>query len=185
MPSSPESDAPPAQPGRPPAPTTPAPPSQPASESDELTRERERADRLDDRYKRALADLENLRKRTPALIEQRLREGRDAMLLEWLEAVDSVERALRMQQPGGPSSAGMRAVLEQMEQILERQGVRRIGAVGEPFDPERHEAISVLPAADGQPDHAILDVARTGYERNDEVVRPAQVVVGRRVAPAS
>jgi molecular chaperone GrpE len=166
MPSSPESDA-------------------PASPPDDLTRERERADELDDRYRRALADVDNLRKRTPALIDQRVREVRDATLLEWLDAVDSVQRALRVEQPGDPASAGMRAVLEQMEQILERQGVRRIGTVGEPFDPERHEAISVVPVEDEQPDHAIVDVARAGYARGDRVVRPAQVVVTRRVAPAS
>jgi molecular chaperone GrpE len=156
-----------------------------AEAPDELARERQRNAELDDRYLRALADLDNLRKRQPRLVEQRVAEMRESLLREWLEAVDSVERALRMQVPGQPDSEGMRAVLDQMEQILERQGVSRTGAIGERFDPERHEAISIQAAGDESPDHAIVDIARSGFAMGDRVLRPAQVVVARRAAPAS
>ena len=64
-------------------------------------------------------------------IERRVGEEREAVLLDWLEALDSVERALRMT----PDAEGLQAVLEQMEAILARQGVARAGAPGEPFDP--------------------------------------------------
>jgi molecular chaperone GrpE len=186
MPSSPASDVEPGD-GRdvePGAETSAPAPEQP-SEPDDLTRERQHVAELEDRYKRALADLDNLRKRQPRLVEQRVGEVRESMLLDWLAAVDSVERALRLERPDDPASEGMRAVLEQMEQILERQGVHRTGAVGERFDPELHEAISVQPVTDDRPDHAILDVARSGYATGDRVLRPAQVVVARRAAPAS
>src|SRR2546423_7580752 len=84
---------------------------------------------VEDRYKRALADLDNYRKRSAREVERRVAEGTEALLLDWLDAVDSVERALRIE-PEGPLVQGLRAVLEQMDSILARQGVDRIGAVG-------------------------------------------------------
>jgi molecular chaperone GrpE len=136
-------------------------------------------DRLDDRYKRALADLDNYRKRSARELERRVAESNEALLRDWLESVDSVERALLMAEPGSPLSAGLNAVLEQMEAILERQGVTRIGAPGDAFDPERHEAVGVVTSAD-VPDRTIVEVARSGYALGDRVLRPAQVIVGRR-----
>jgi molecular chaperone GrpE len=134
--------------------------------------------RLEDRYKRALADLDNYRKRAGREVERRVQEAREALLRDWLEAVDSVERALRMD-PESPVSAGLRPVLEQMEAILARQGVHRIGAPGEPFDPERHEAVAVR-ASDEAPDGTVLEVVRSGFMLGDRVLRAAQVVVARR-----
>lgn len=131
----------------------------------------------EDRFKRALADLDNYRKRSGREIERRLQEDREQRLRDWLEAVDSVERALAMQ-PENPLFEGLRAVLEQMEAILARQGVQRVGAAGEPFDPERMEAVAVRPG-DGVPDRTVLDVARSGYAIGGRVLRPAQVVVAR------
>jgi molecular chaperone GrpE len=97
--------------------------------------------------------------------------------VQWLDAVDSVERAMRMQ-PEGPCYEGLRAVLDQMDAVLARQGVQRIGAAGEQFDPERHEAIAVQPSAE-VPDRTVLAVERSGFASGDRVIRPAQVVVAR------
>jgi molecular chaperone GrpE len=72
-------------------------------------------------------------------------------------------------------------VLEQMEAILARQGVTRMGSPGEQFDPERHEAMGVVETVEA-PDHSIVEVARSGYMLGDRVLRPAQVVVARRTA---
>ena len=138
--------------------------------------------RAEDRYKRALADLDNYRKRSQREVERRTTEATDALVRDWLEVVDSVDRALRMEAEG-PLLAGMRAVLEQIESVLAREGVQRTGTPGERFDPERHEAISVQEAP-GAEDRTILDVARSGYTRGDRVLRPAQVVVSRRPEPA-
>ena len=162
-------------------------PSSPASEGSDtvvaeegVQQERDAAAELaalEDRYKRALADLDNYRKRSAREVDRRVMESREAMVRDWLDAVDSVERALRIE-PENPLAAGLRAVLEQMEAILARQGVRRIGEAGEPFDPERHEAVAVQPSPD-VPDRTVLEVARSGYEIGDRVLRPAQVVVSR------
>ena len=132
---------------------------------------------MEDRYKRALADLDNYRKRMVRETDRRVEESRDAQLREWLEVVDSLERALFMQ-PEDPVVEGLRAVLEQMEAVLARQGVTRMGAPGEQFDPERHEAVAIRPA-NGAPDRTVVEVARSGYMLGDRVLRPAEVVVGR------
>jgi molecular chaperone GrpE len=132
---------------------------------------------MEDRWKRALADLDNYRKRSAREIDRRVQEARDAVVRDWLDAVDSIERALAAQ-PDNPNAEGLRAVLEQMEAILDRQGVQRVGAPGEAFDPQRHDAIAVR-ETDEVPDRTVLEVARSGYARGDDVLRPAQVVVSR------
>jgi molecular chaperone GrpE len=132
---------------------------------------------MEDRYKRALADLDNYRKRSARETERRIAEGREAQLRDWLEAVDSVERALLMELDS-PVFEGLRGVLDQMEAILARQGVQRIGAVGEHFDPERHEAVGVR-YTDEAPDRTVVDVARSGFALGDRILRPAEVIVSR------
>jgi molecular chaperone GrpE len=128
---------------------------------------------LEDRNLRARADLDNYRKRVARELERRAGEQRDVMLLDWLEALDSVERALRMT----PDAEGLKAVLQQMEAILARYGVERAGAAGESFDPERHEAIGVSDGEGAEP--RIAEVARSGFNISDRVLRPAQVIVTR------
>ena len=146
--------------------------------NEELTAELARSE---DRYKRALADLDNYRKRAAREVERRAVEMRDALLRDWLEVLDSVERALRMH-PDGPLYEGLRAVLDQIEATLARHGVERIGAAGERFDPERHEAIEARPS-DELEDRTVIEVARSGFAVDGRVLRPAQVVVSRRPEP--
>jgi molecular chaperone GrpE len=133
--------------------------------------------RLEDRYKRALADLDNYRKRTSREIERRVAEVKESLLRDWLEAVDTVERAIRIEHDERCLD-GLRAVIDQMDAVLARQGAQRIGAAGDPFDPERHEAIAVQ-ASDDVADRTVLAVERSGYAIGDRVIRPAQVVVAR------
>jgi molecular chaperone GrpE len=177
MPSSPASEG--EERGGQPAATEEAPAQN--GSNGELEELRERNAELDDRYKRALADLDNYRKRAARDVERRVAEGREAMVRQWLDAVDSLERALQAAAADNPLAQGLRAVLAQMEAILERQGVTRMGSPGEPFDPERHEAVAVVESAEA-PDQSIVEVMRSGYMLDDRVLRPAQVVVARRAA---
>ena len=137
--------------------------------------------RMEDRYKRALADLDNFRKRTARDLERIVGERREAVIRDWLEVVDSVERALR-QEHEGPLRDALRAVLDQMESILRREGVERIGSAGERFDPERHDAVDVRESAD-VPDRTVVEVGRSGFASGDRVLRPAQVAVSRAPRP--
>lgn len=173
MPSSPESDPElavdhQAAPGR---------DEQPAAADDHGDALSPEQEALEDRYRRAMADLDNLRKRTAREVQRQVSESRQAALLDWLDVVDSVERALRMED-GGPCAAGLQAVLEQADAVLARQGAVRVGGPGEEFDPQRHEAVAVQPS-DTVPDRRILAVVRSGFVLGDRVIRPAQVVVAR------
>ena len=134
-------------------------------------------EQMEDRFKRALADLDNYRKRSARELERLVTERGDAVLRDWLEVVDGVERALQ-QTADTPLYDGLRAVLEHMDAVLERHGVRRLGERGEPFDPNRHEAVDVR-ETDDAPDRTVVEVLRSGYARDDRVLRPAQVVVAR------
>jgi molecular chaperone GrpE len=163
MPSSPESD------------TQATPPiDQAQPEIGELAAELER---IEDRYKRALADLDNYRKRAAREIETRVAAAQEAIIGDWLNVVDSLERAVQME-ANGPCHDGLAAVLEQMNSVLSQEGVHRIGAPGERFDPQRHAAIAVEDSAEA-PDQTILAVQRSGFALGDRVIRPAQVVVAR------
>ena len=134
-----------------------------APASDELTDE---LARIEDRYKRALADLDNYRKRSAREIEHRVAEARESMLRDWLDAVDSVERAMRMDPTPSCRDGTAGGAGPDVRRSSRVRGLHRIGAIGEGFDPERHEAIAVQPA-DDVPDRTIV------------AVRPVGVRVGR------
>jgi molecular chaperone GrpE len=134
--------------------------------------------RLDDRFRRARADLDNYRKRTARDVDRLVAERADALIGDWLEVADSVDRALAMAGEGAVGD-GLRAVRDQIASTLARQGVERVGEAGEAFDPERHEAVAVRPAAD-VPDGTVVEVIRPGYTRGGRVLRPALVAVAKR-----
>ncbi len=132
---------------------------------------------IEDRYRRALADLDNYRKRSARELDRRVAEAGEAVLRDWLDVVDSVERAMQME-VNGPCREGLQAVMAQMDTVLQRHGAQRIGIQGERFDPERHEAVATRTSTD-VPDQTVLDVQRSGFARGERVIRPAQVVVAR------
>ncbi|HEX4720053.1 MAG TPA: nucleotide exchange factor GrpE [Thermoleophilaceae bacterium] len=134
---------------------------------------------MEDRWKRALADLDNYRKRSARELERRSGENAEAIVRDWLDVVDSVERALLVAEPDSTLAVGLLAVRDQIEAVLARQGVTRLGAKGERFDPERHEAVGVV-ETDEVPDGTIAEVARSGFALGDRVLRPAQVIVAQR-----
>jgi molecular chaperone GrpE len=135
-------------------------------------------DAMEDRWKRALADLDNYRKRSARELQRVTTENTDAVIREWLEVVDSVERALMLAEPDSTLELGLLAVRDQIEAVLKRQGVTRVGSKGEAFDPERHEAIGVV-QTDAVPRGTIAEVARSGFALGDRVLRPAQVIVAQ------
>jgi molecular chaperone GrpE len=148
----------------------------PGQAAPEQAEDQQRFDALEDRYKRALADLDNYRKRSAKEADRRVTDARDAVVRDWLEIVDTLERALR-----ALPDESLQAVLDQADSILERQGIARVSALGAPFDPALHDAVAVR-ETDEAPPQTVLDVARAGYRAGDRVLRPAEVVVAR--APA-
>ncbi len=140
--------------------------------------EKEKKDNWD-RYLRAAADVENLRKRQKREVEDAKFETKNKVLKEMLPVVDNLERAI--EHAGGtgeknPIVEGVQLVLRQFTTAFERLEVTPIEALGQPFDPNLHEAIASEPA-DGKEDGEILLEVQKGYTIGDELLRPARVKV--------
>jgi molecular chaperone GrpE len=145
----------------------------------ELDTERKRADENWDKYLRAVADLDNLRKRNVRLREEALERQRREVLGRFLEVADNLERALSH---GGADPeallAGVETTYRDLARILAQEGVQSMEALEQPFDPELHEAVGVVPLLGEGPERVVV-VERNGYTVNGELLRAARVIVGR------
>jgi molecular chaperone GrpE len=129
-------------------------------------------------YLSLAADFDNFRKRTRRDSEQQAAAEKESFIQDLLPILDNLERALACE--GATSSAqlhqGVEMTLRQLGGLLHRHGVEPVEAVGQPFDPHRHEAVA-MGHDPSQPDHCVLEVVQRGYCRGDKVFRPAKVIV--------
>jgi len=133
-----------------------------------------------DRYLRAAADLENLRKRQRREIDEAKLESKGRVLKEMLPVVDNLERAIEhatSQAGTNPIVEGVQLVLRQFLTAFERLEVTPIEAAGQPFDPNLHEAISQQES--DAPPGTVVQVLQRGYKSGDRLLRPALVVVAK------
>lgn len=146
-------------------------------ESDELSRLREELQRERDMHLRTLADFDNYRKRVERDRASSAQTGKREIILSLLNVVDNFERALS-HADNEPSALveGLRAIYKQLLGILEAQGVTAFSSLGEPFDPNRHEAISAV-ASDEHESGMVYDEFQRGYMWGNELLRPARVRV--------
>jgi molecular chaperone GrpE len=136
--------------------------------------------KLEDRWRRAVADLDNLRKRYARELDRERATERSRVAGAWLPIVDNLERAIS--HAGDQSDAvldGVRSTLEQALQVLEHLGFPRDTQAGVPFDPQRHEVVGVVDQPDSAPG-TVVEVLRPGYGEGSRQLRPAAVVVSRR-----
>lgn len=134
---------------------------------------------LDDRLRRALADLDNLRKRYAKDLTRERDAERARLAAEWLPVVDNLELALQHADSDADAVVqGIRAVHEQAVATLGRLGFPRFEAVGQAFDPVRHEAVATAVDA-GAPEGTVVAVVRPGYGTAESLLRPAGVVVSK------
>jgi molecular chaperone GrpE len=135
---------------------------------------------LEDLRLRALADLENFRKRTDRTMERLLGEERARVAGEWLPVLDNLDLALGHagDQPDA-FTEGIRAVRDQAVGVLSRLGFPRQDQVGVPFDPVHHEAVSTVVDRDN-PEGTVVQIVRPGYGDDHRQLRPASVVVATR-----
>jgi molecular chaperone GrpE len=131
----------------------------------------------EDRWRRALADADNLRKRFERELQRLRADERARLATEWLPIVDNLEMAL--EHPGADNAAlleGVRAVHDQAVAVLARLGFDRLDEAGVPFDPARHEATATVSDQSVSPG-TVVRVIRPGYGRAERQLRPASVVV--------
>lgn len=135
---------------------------------------------LEDRWRRALADLDNLRKRYARELARERNSERDRVTAAWLPVLDNLDLALA-HAAADPESivAGVQAVRDQALEVLARLGYTRQDEVGVPFDPARHEVVSVVREPDAEPG-TVVQVVRPGYGAAGQMLRPGSVAVSRR-----
>jgi molecular chaperone GrpE len=152
-----------------------------AGNADEAEQLRAQLADMEDRWRRALADFDNLRKRMAREAAQQRDEERARVAAQWLPVLDNLELAL--QHAGADPAAvlsGVQAVRDQALSVLADLGFPQRSDVNEPFDPARHEAVAVLPDPQAEPG-TILQVIRPGYGTDERPLRPAAVVVAKGV----
>jgi molecular chaperone GrpE len=146
---------------------------------DALAGQAARIAELEDLRLRALADLDNVRKRCAAQISQAEAQTQAAVARQWLPVVDNLDLALA-HADADPAAIvdGVRAVQAQALDVLARLGFPRRDDRGARFDPARHEAVATRPDPRADAD-VVAEVVRPAYGDGDHQLRPAQVVVGR------
>jgi molecular chaperone GrpE len=146
---------------------------------DELEHTRSELAEAKDRALRAVAELENFRKRSRREAEDERRFADLPLLRELLPVVDNIGRAIEAAQKNADTGGlleGFKMVSQQLEAVLLRHNCKRIEAQGKPFDPHLHQAIMQQPSAD-LPANTVLQVVQDGFQLHERVIRPAQVIV--------
>jgi molecular chaperone GrpE len=162
-----------------------------ADAAETIQRLEDEVKQANDRTLRAQAELENFRRRLRREMEDERRFAAMPLISDLLSVVDNLERALAAENPesagtGAGLLSGVQMVQNQFLAILERHHCKRIGEVGEVFDPNLHQAIAQEASAT-IPAGNVTRVAQFGYRLHERVVRPAQVLVstGAPTAPPS
>ena len=135
-----------------------------------------------ERYLRQLADLDNAKKRLQREKEEFSRYASEKVIRELLPILDSLSQALvAVDQQSDPQAVmqGVHLIHQQLLRLLEREGVRRIPTVGEPFDPHRHEAVAQVEPAAHAADGTVVEEIHVGYTMHGKVLRPAMVKVAK------
>lgn len=142
---------------------------------------------LQDQVLRAQAEMENVRRRAARDVENAHKFALEKFTADLLPVLDSLEKAVEAGAAGDPGAdpqeAAAGAVIEGVElslklfvSTLEKSGVSQIDPLGEPFDPQLHEAMAMVPNPDAEP-NSVLDVMQKGYSLNGRLVRAAKVIV--------
>lgn len=150
----------------------------------ELSEARREASENYDRYLRVHAEMDNYKKRIERTYADLARNAKKDLLLKLLGVKDNLERALAYgasTEQGQEESViqGVRLTEYQLDQMLRTEGVTPMELKGQPFDPQQAEALGTVVQPD-MPDHAVADVVQQGYMYQDQVLRPAKVMVAVR-----
>ena len=159
-----------------------------AAEEPELAKLREQLDAKEkearenyDRFLRQAAELDNFKKRTAREKDEAIRFASEALIRDILPIVDNLERAVAHAKGGGngkPLVEGVEMVLKGLFDVLSKHGVDPIVAIGQPFDPGKHEAMAQVESHKHEP-NTIVEEHHKGYTFHDRLLRPALVTVSK------
>ena len=147
----------------------------------------EERDSLKDQLLRALAEVENMRRRTESETAQARKYGHSGFARDLLGSLDNLSRAVEAlpENRDGLDKAtlnlvvGVEMVAKEMSEVMQRHGITRINPLGEKFDHDRHQAMFEVPTADAEPG-VVVEVARPGWMLHDRLLSPAMVGVAKK-----
>ncbi len=155
-----------------------------AEQIEDLTARAAKAEENWDRYVRAVAELDNYRKRVARERTELVQQANERLIRDLLPVLDNFEAALAAATSAEQFESfktGVGLILAQLRQVLRAAGVQEIDARGQPFDPAQHEALAHQDSTE-VPDGHVLQQVRKGYRLNGRLLRPASVIVARQPA---
>jgi molecular chaperone GrpE len=144
-----------------------------------LEKEKEKSQDLENKLKHVLADFQNLNKKTRLEIENGINTKLSQFMIEFLKIYDDFIRAKEVFSNNEENTKGLDSILKNMDSLLEKNSIIPIDALGEIFDPNLHEAISIItdPKLD---DNTITKEIRKGYISHSKIIRPALVEISKK-----
>ena len=149
---------------------------------DELGKKEAEYKEMNDKYLRALAEMDNFRKRVAREQSESVKFANEKILCDLLSVVDNMERAVlhsREKKDFDVLIDGLELTMKEFNSVFDKYGVKCIESVGQPFDPNRHHAVAIIESESHQ-DNTIVEEFRKGYVLNDRILRPSLVSVSKK-----
>ena len=144
---------------------------------EELEAAQQEADDYKDKYLRAQAEMVNFKKRLERRYEEQVEEEKKHLLLKFLSVADNLERALNHADLNDDGlRGGIQLTHQELQHLLAQEGVEQMAPEGQPFDPEYHEAVAIVPNPEAEADTVVAEIQK-GYLYRDQLLRPAKVHV--------
>ena len=154
----------------------------PDANAKEIERLKHEAQHANEKYLRALAEIDNTKKRLSREKEEYAKYASETVVRDLLPIVDSLDQALvAVDKSADPQAVakGVRLIHQQLLGLLNREEVKRIPTVGKPFDPHQHEAVAQVDPGDGTEDETVIEEIQVGYTMHGKVIRPAMVKIAK------
>ena len=148
--------------------------------NDELQTLKEENANLDDKVLRLQAEIANMKRVNLRDRQEAAKYRSQNLAKELLEGLDNLERALSIEtesQDAKQVQKGVEMAHSQLIAAFERENIKVIDPLNQPFDPNFHQAVSMMPANNGEESQTVMQVLQKGYELNDRIIRPAMVIV--------
>ncbi len=147
---------------------------------EELEKARAEAEAYKDRYLRAMAEMDNMRKRLEKRFAEEAEQEKRRFLRAILPLVDNLEMVVKHSESDPKVlREGVRMILQEFMRTLEQEGVKPVPSVGQKFDPFVHEAVEVV-ETEQHPEETVVDEVQKGYTYKGSLLRPARVRVARK-----
>jgi molecular chaperone GrpE len=144
---------------------------------EELEAAQQEANDYKDKYLRAQAEMVNFKKRLERRYEEQVEEEKKHLLLKFLSVADNLERALNHADLNDDGlRGGIQLTYQQLQHLLAQEGVEQMAPEDQPFDPEYHEAVAIVPNPEAEADTVVAEIQK-GYLYREQLLRPAKVHV--------